>query len=131
VKRVVGEPPSGLSLISQNPISSKTTSVGASDISRNFGATIRVNMASQGLYLVIGRTNLPVDLLRTQRVQVLLKLTGNKLLALMPIASFHGLRSHPDIEFVGPVVLDMQRFNHFLGLIRKEPNGNGALETED
>lgn len=124
MKRVAEDTPQRLSLISSNPISSKQrTSVGESDMSRRFGATIRMDMVSQGLYLVIGRKNLPADLLRRQHVQVLLKLTGDKLLALLPMSSYLVLRNHPDIKFIGPVDLDKNRFNHFLGLISSNPNG--------
>ena len=87
---------------------------GNSTTAQTYGANIEIKVDGQGLYLVVGRSRLPVGLVGSVGGEVLLGLPSRKLLALLPIEGFFAFQSNPEIELVGPVSVDRERFARFL-----------------
>jgi hypothetical protein len=86
-------------------------------VAQSFDARIRVSAPDQGLYLVAGRAGSPLALVQQLGGQPVFQIPRSfKLLALLSGAAFLTLRSHAEIELVGPVSIDSARFNRFLQL---------------
>ncbi len=87
-------------------------------VAQSFDARIRVSAPDQGLYLVAGRAGSPLALVQQLGGQTIYQIPGSlKLLALLSGTAFLTLRSHAEIELVGPVSIDSARFNRFLQLV--------------
>lgn len=83
-------------------------------IARAFGANVRMTVADQGLYLVLGRRTSPVSAVRRAGGQVIMQIPNtHKLLALMHVEMAFACRSDPDVAFAGPVAVDPERFSRF------------------
>lgn len=96
-----------------------------------FDAQVSLTAANRGLFLVIGRSGSPSDLVRGVNGQIVYRLPNDRaLLAAMPVESFMALRGHREIAHIGPVTIDGERFNQFLARVaestKKAAEGDSA-----
>jgi hypothetical protein len=89
------------------------TGFGGSNMANAFGANIKISIPGQGMYLVVGRDQSPVALVRQSAGKVILQFSDRKLLALLPTTAYLAFRGRPEITFIGPVTIDQERFAHF------------------
>jgi hypothetical protein len=99
--------------------------LGESAAARAFGATVAVTTPEQGLCLVIGREGGVDTAVSTAGGQVVARLAGGRLLALMTWSGLRALWRHPDVRVAGPVSVDPQRFERFCALIGADGDGDG------
>jgi hypothetical protein len=92
---------------------------GESTIARSFAASVDISMPEQSMYLVIGHYHSPSGLVRAVGGRVALQISGNQLLANLPIKAYFALRRRADTVFVGPITLDQERFAQFMALHRQ------------
>lgn len=103
---------------------------GESTTARSFGASVRVTMPGQGLYLVIGRYHSLSGLVHGVGGQVVLQISARKLLAILPVTAYFAFQRHPDIAFAGPVALDQDRLAPFAALFGHNPSPNPNDEVK-
>jgi hypothetical protein len=102
--------------------------LGNSAIARSFGARVGVTMPGQGLYLVIGHSSALSGLVRGAGGEIVLQLSARKLLAVLPITGYLAFRAHRDIAFIGPVMLDQERYAQFAAQLVRGTGRNAGDE---
>lgn len=98
-----------------------------SPIASAMGAKVSITGPGRGMYLVISRSGSPESLVRAAQGQIVLRLNGRKLLATLPFAGYLALRAHGEISHIGPVTIDVQRFQQVAEMLAKSigPPSNG------
>ncbi|WP_028575287.1 hypothetical protein [Desulfonatronovibrio hydrogenovorans] len=79
-----------------------------------FGARVSLAQGGEGLFLVVSKSGDPESLVRAHGGQVVMRLSGAKLLARMALARALDLIKKPEISKVGGVHLDLERYNRFV-----------------
>lgn len=91
---------------------------GLSGTARAFGASVSVPMEGQSLFFLIGCGGPPDAIVRASGGVVVTRLPDpRRVLAVLPLAAYAGLRTHPGLELAGPVTIDSERFGRFTQLI--------------
>ena len=83
--------------------------IGCSSIAGVMGATVKIALPQQGMFLVIGNGVSPEPMVKDQGGKVVLPLAGFKLLATLPFAGYLALRSNRSIKAIGPVTVAVIR----------------------
>jgi hypothetical protein len=91
----------------------KPAEFGGSRTASTFGANIKISLPGQGMYLVAGERSSPASLVHSAGGKVILQISDQKLLAILPTNAYLAFRNHPQIAFIGPVAIDQERFAHF------------------
>lgn len=93
------------------------TEVPPSGTALAFGARVSIPLEGSALFLVVGRADGPDAVVRRHGGRVMTHLQDRrKVLAVLPLASWMGLRAHRDIASAGPVGIDQDRFQRFAEL---------------
>ncbi len=82
-----------------------------SPISKIMGAKIDITGPGTGMYLVMGDTISPESLITKNGGEIALKISTFIYLAIMPFESYLKLKGFRDIRKIGPVTIDIERFN--------------------
>ena len=80
-----------------------------SPISAAMGAKLSVTGPARGMYLIVGSGRGPESLVKAAAGDVVLRLNGWKMLAVLPFAGYLGLRGDHRISHIGPVSIDLKR----------------------
>lgn len=96
--------------------------IGCSTIAGVLGATVKIALPQQGMYLVIGSGESPEPMVKDNGGKVVLPLAGFKLLATLPFAGYLALRSNRNIKAIGPVTVDTSRLSKIVELLAKTRN---------
>lgn len=91
-----------------------------SRMARAFGADVQIGLPEHALFIVEGRTAVPEAAIRSVGGSIVIRpVSGLRVFATMTPTAFLALRAHPDIRFIGPVSLDIDRFNQVMGVLQK------------
>lgn len=82
-----------------------------SPISKAMGAKIDVTGPGTGMYLVLGDTVSPESLIEKNGGEIALKISSFIYLATMPFESYLELKGLREIRKIGPVTIDLEKFN--------------------
>ena len=94
---------------------------GQSATARAFGASVSMPMEGQSLFFLVGRGEPPDAIVRATGGVVVTRLPDQRrVLAVLPLAAYAGLREHPGLELAGPVTIDAERFGRFTELVGLE-----------
>ncbi|MDP3879369.1 MAG: hypothetical protein Q8Q07_03565 [Dehalococcoidales bacterium] len=102
---------------------SAAKSFGTSPITEAMGARISIDGSQPGMFLVIGNSVSPERAISGAGGSVVLKLSSWNYLVTMPFSSYITLRNHRDISRIGPVSVDIERFNRAIAML------GGAAES--
>ncbi|HKH64580.1 MAG TPA: hypothetical protein VKA35_03885 [Solirubrobacterales bacterium] len=72
-------------------------------------------MPGSAVFLTVGRTGSPGRAIREAGGSLVARLDPRKALAVAPLASWSTLRNHSDLQFAGPVSVDLDRLRQILG----------------
>ncbi|MDO8637578.1 MAG: hypothetical protein Q7R34_15325 [Dehalococcoidia bacterium] len=96
--------------------------IGGSSMAGVLGATVKIALPNQGMFLVIGNGVSPETMVKDQGGKVVLPMAGFKLLATLPFAGYLALRSNRNIQAIGPVTVDTSRLSKLVELLAKTSN---------
>ncbi len=82
-----------------------------SSISKAMGAKIDITGPGTGMYLVLGDTVSPESLIIKNGGEIALKISTFIYLAIMPFESYLELKGLREIRKIGPVTVDIEKFN--------------------
>ena len=101
--------------------------IGNSPLAASLGAKISVAVPGRGMYLIKGHGTSPDALLKSMDGEVVLRLSGFKMLATLPFTSFLALQNNRNIASIGPVTVDVNRLSQLIESLKKaeSPNGTG------
>ncbi|MFC1946507.1 hypothetical protein ACFLXY_01155 [Chloroflexota bacterium] len=85
-----------------------------SSISEAMGAKIDITGSGTGMYLVLGDTVSPESLIIKNGGEIALKISTFIYLATMPFESYLELKGLREIRKIGPVTIDIEKFNRAL-----------------
>ena len=85
-----------------------------SSISEAMGAKIDITEPGTGMYLVLGDTVSPESLIIKNGGEIALKISTFIYLATMPFESYLELKGLREIRKIGPVTIDIEKFNRAL-----------------
>ena len=85
-----------------------------SSISEAMGAKIDITGPGTGMYLVLGDTVSPESLIIKNGGEIALKISTFIYLATMPFESYLELKGLREIRKIGPVTIDIEKFNRAL-----------------
>ena len=85
-----------------------------SPISKVMGAKIDITGPGTGMYLVLGDTVSPESLITKNGGEIALKISTFIYLAIMPFDSYLELKGLREIRKIGPVTIDIEKFNRAL-----------------
>jgi hypothetical protein len=85
-----------------------------SPISEAMGAKIGITGPGIGMYLVLGDTVSPESLIIKNGGEIALKISNFIYLAIMPFESYLELKGLREIRKIGPVTVDIEKFNRAL-----------------
>lgn len=91
--------------------------IGYTSITGVLGATVKIALPQQGMFLVIGSGVSPGPLVKNQGGKVVLPLGGFKLLATLPFVGYLALRSNRSIRAIGPITVDTNRLSKIVELL--------------
>jgi hypothetical protein len=91
-------------------VSSKET-LSQSPIAKAMGAKIDIAGPGTGMYLVLGDTVSPESLIVKNGGEIALKISTFIYLATMPFESYLELKGLREIRKIGPVTIDIEKFN--------------------
>jgi len=97
----------------QKTVSSKEK-LSQSPISKAMGAKIDIAAPGTGMYLVLGDTVSPESLIIKNGGEIALKISTFIYLAIMPFESYLELKGLREIRKIGPVTIDIEKFNRAL-----------------
>ena len=86
-------------------------SLNQSSISKAMGAKIDITGPGTGMYLVLGDTISPESLIIKNGGEIALKISTFIYLAIMPFESYLELKELREIRKIGPVTIDIEKFN--------------------
>jgi hypothetical protein len=91
---------------------------GLSPTAKAFGASVSIPMEGQSLFFLVGRGEPPDAIVQATGGVVVTRLPDpRRVLAVLPLAAYAGLREHPGLELAGPVTIDPGRFGRFTQLV--------------
>lgn len=96
--------------------------IGCSSMAHALGATIKVALPQQGMYLVVGNNVSPEPLVKSQGGEAVLRLAGFRLLITLPFAGYLALRANRNIKTIGPVTVDTRRLSAIVELLARTRN---------
>ena len=82
-----------------------------SSISEVMGAKIDITGPGTGMYLILGDTVSPESLIVKNGGEIALKISTFIYLATMPFESYLALKGLREIRKIGPVTIDVEKFN--------------------
>jgi len=82
-----------------------------SQISKAMGAKIDIKGPGTGMYLVLGDTVSPESLIIKNGGEIALKISTFIYLAVMPFESYLELKGLREIRKIGPITVDIEKFN--------------------
>lgn len=96
--------------------------------SRAQDPTVKISLKLEGvgLFLVVTHAATAADVLRSVSAKIVAPLEPQRVLALMELTTYLGLKHHPRVSFIGPVNVDQQRFQHFISRLSAVPAGAPA-----
>ena len=97
----------------------ENTRIGNSPVASALGAKINVAVPERGVYLITGRGISPNVLVKSMHGEVVLRLSGLRMLATLPFTSYLALRGNRDIAAIGPVTVDVNRLNRLAEMLVK------------
>lgn len=85
--------------------------VSQSSISEVMGAKVDITGPGTGMYLILGDTVSPESLIVKYGGEIALKISSFIYLATMPFESYLMLKELREIRKIGPVTIDIEKFN--------------------
>ena len=89
-----------------------------SPVSEAMGAKIDITGPGTGMYLVLGDTVSPESLIVKNGGEIALKISTFIYLATMPFESYLELKGLREIRKIGPVTIDIEKFNRAIEKIK-------------
>jgi len=83
------------------------------------GAEISITGPEKGMYLVIGGSVSPEKLIRQNEGEIIMKLSSRAALAMLLFSRYLILKKHPCIKKIGPVTVNVERFNKAVEMLTK------------
>ena len=100
----------------KKPVSSRDN-LSKSPISEAMGAKIDITGPGTGMYLVIGDTVSPESVIVKNGGEIALKISAFIYLAIMPFEGYLELKGLSEIRKIGPVTIDIEKFNQVIAKI--------------
>ncbi|NLE09548.1 MAG: hypothetical protein GX631_09885 [Dehalococcoidales bacterium] len=88
------------------------------------GATISIAGPEEGMYLIIAVSESPVMPVQQNGGKIVMKLSSRSVLATLPFSGYLRLQKHPDIRKIGPVTVNVEKFNQAIEMLTKTVGGN-------
>ena len=81
------------------------------------GAKVCIAAPDTGMYLVIGNLSSPESLVHQYEGSIVMKLSSLAFLATLPFHGYLALKKHAGVKKIGPVSIDMERFNRTIRML--------------
>jgi hypothetical protein len=98
--------------------------IACSPMANALGASIKVTLPKQGMYLIVGDHTPLEPLVKSHGGEIILRLAGFRLLAALPFSGYLSLRANRNIKAIGPVTVDGKRLAAVIGLLVKTRKTN-------
>ena len=95
---------------------------GKTSMASAMGASVNISGPENGTYLVMGESSSLESIVISAGGQVVLRLNGRKILAVLPFTGYSALRGNRYISHIGPVTIDIERLNNLTKTLLENKN---------
>lgn len=96
-----------------------------SSMATAMGARIRIVGPGRSMYMVIGNSTPPDQLVKTHGGEIAMRFNGGKMLVTLPFEGYLALKSNRSILHIGPVTVDVKRLARFSQMLARTVTTNG------
>ena len=89
------------------------------NIASAMGAKVTLASPEKGMYLVTGKNSALESLVKTCEGEIVLRIGIHKMIVTLPFSGYLSLKDHHQIARIGPVTIDIERFNSVTGMLKK------------
>ena len=83
------------------------------------GARLEIAGPDISMYLVISGAVFPETLVQANKGEIVMKLSADTLLVTLPFNGYMLLKEHPLVRKIGPVTVDIARFNKAIAMLTR------------